>query len=85
MAKHFAQIDGGDTGPKPVTEIPVIERASEEVDDEPNLELEVLKSSYDSENLRRVRKKRKTRKNPLLIALAIVGGGLLLLGGLFGL
>lgn len=83
MAKHFAQIDGGDTGPKPVTEIPVIERASEEVDDEPNLELEVLKSSYDSENLRRVRKKRKTRKNPLLIALAIVGGGLLLLGGLF--
>ncbi len=49
MAKHFAQIDGGDTGPKPVTEIPVIERASEEADDEPNLELEVLKSSYDSE------------------------------------
>ena len=47
MAKHFAQIDGGDTGPKPVTEIPVIERASEEADDEPNLELEVLKSSYD--------------------------------------
>ena len=56
MAKHFSHMDGGDAAAKPVTEIPVIEHAVSEDEDEPNLELEALNSSYDTDNLRRVRK-----------------------------
>lgn len=98
MAHHLKQIEGGIDGARrrtptgesgsslrdlPVIEIPTIERdQTGSGDDDLRFDLETLGSSFDNESLTRVRHKRKKRKNPVIIGLAIAAGAVLLVIGL---
>ena len=78
-AQEEAPVSAGDTVLRP---IPTIDAAAGDDDARVEPDLPALKSSYNSEGLKRVRRKHTKRKNPLLIGLAIAAGVVLLLGGI---